>query len=84
MSLKASDHLTFATLLGLLNLKGLYTLGFSLIFGACESIQLTAKLSSFSHYAVYTALWVTFFGGKTTPQVLPFLTSLVFTRSNCL
>jgi len=33
MSLKASDRLTFATLLSLLNLRGLYTLGFSFIFG---------------------------------------------------
>ncbi|KAI0281597.1 hypothetical protein BGY98DRAFT_190655 [Russula aff. rugulosa BPL654] len=30
----SSDRLTFATLLGLLNLRGLYTLGFSIIFGA--------------------------------------------------
>jgi len=33
MSPKASDCLTFATLLGLLNFRSLYTLGFSFIFG---------------------------------------------------
>jgi len=33
MSLKTSDRLTFGTLLSLLNLRGLYTLGFSFIFG---------------------------------------------------
>jgi len=33
MSPNASDRLAFTTLLGLLNLRGLYTLGFSFIFG---------------------------------------------------
>ncbi|KAI0001817.1 hypothetical protein BJV77DRAFT_938479 [Russula vinacea] len=33
MSLKTTDHLTFGTLFSLFNLRGLYTLSFSFIFG---------------------------------------------------
>lgn len=40
-----ADRLTFRTLLGLFNLRGLYTLGFSFIFGMSESTYFTAEFN---------------------------------------
>jgi len=36
MPTKTTDSLTFETLVGLISFRGLYTLGFSFIFGMCE------------------------------------------------
>ncbi len=53
---KTPDRLTFGTLLGLLNLRGLYTLGFSLIFGMCESTQVTEFNKAHSHPTPYSTM----------------------------
>ena len=40
-----TDRLTLGTLLGLFNVSGLYTLGFSFIFGMCELIKVIAEFN---------------------------------------
>lgn len=73
MSPKASDRLEFATLLGLINLRGLYTLGFSFIFGMCESPRFTTE---YNELILTLALWVTFIGGNIIPYFFFFFLDL--------
>ena len=44
MSTKTVDSLTFETLVGLFSFKGFYTLGFSFIFGMCESTHCQCRI----------------------------------------
>ena len=49
---------------GLFDLKGLYLIGYAWLFGMCELV-LVSMVNARSHEStiLWTALWVTFFGG---------------------
>ena len=50
------------TLSKVISLKGVYFLGYSWLFGMCESD--VERVGLFENLLAFAAVWITFFGGK--------------------